>query len=188
MTETTLPKLEDLEYISGETVPYPPTPALAAAQEALTSDGDTFELADGRSLRLRISHDEGASINDYESDGRIEWTRDNDYGHVRPADFDGSARVIQTDGGSALWWNPPGKEITGKGWDAETMQTEEARIRDLIEYGFSYVSLELLETVTDSQGGEHIVTVAEGGLGGVDEMYPALVAELLSEIRDGLDG
>lgn len=188
MTETTatLPTIFDLEYVPQEVAPYPPTPALADAMQSLTDDGDTFELADGRSLCLRLFPDEDASINDYEGDGQIEWTNDNDHGHVRPSNFDGSARVVKTERGSALWWMPPTKEIMGKAWDSETMQEEEARIFDLIEDGFTLVRLELRETLTDSAGNEHTVIVADAILGGVDKMYPDLVAELAGEIACNL--
>lgn len=84
-----------------------------ATAYTLYNDGDTETLPDGRVLRLRFEPDQDCSVNDYESDGRIEWTRRNDDGAVRPSTMDGSARVIDTDYPYSLWWQPPGKEIIG---------------------------------------------------------------------------
>lgn len=135
----------------------------------LTGDGDTIDLDDGRLLRLRIFPDEDATINDYESDGRIEWTRGDrawsPMRYPRPEGFNGAARIIERDGGSALWWQPPGLEITGTAWDAATMRKEEARIRDIVRFGFSVVVLELCEK-EDAYG--RPIVIGTESLGGVD--------------------
>lgn len=185
-TATTLPTIFDLEYVPQEVAPYPPTPALADAMQSLTDDGDTFELADGRSLCLRLFPDEDASINDYEGDGQVEWGESNDYGYVRPANFTGTARIIKREGNSALWWQPPSVEMIGKSWTNDEMYEEQTRIMELVEYGFTLVRLELRETLTDSAGNEHTVVLADAILGGVDKMYPDLVAELAGEIACNL--
>lgn len=178
--------LAALSYIPEGPPPWAPRPELAEAQAALTDDGDVFDLGNGWSLRLSIEVDEGYSVNDYDGDGRVEWTHPGQYdysGHApRPEGFDGAARVLMRDGSSCLWWQPPGREITGATWDAETLDAEAARVRDLCEYGFRYVSLTLLQTVTDARGGEHEVEVAREGLGGVDAVYPELIAEMAGEL------
>lgn len=176
-------QLSDLRYDdSGMIAPYPPTPELAAAMADLTDDGDTFRLSGREYLRLVITPDEDASINDYEGDGRTEWTRNNGHGPVRPSDFTGKARILTRDGDSSLWWEPPTFEIIGTVWDEETLRSEEARIRDLVENGFVSVRLELVETLRDQMNGEHDVVVATASLGGVDKMYGDLIGELASEI------
>ena len=102
-----------------------------------------------RALRLRIVPDEGATINDYESDGKVEWVKmDTDWSpprHQRPDGFSGRARVIRVDYPHVLWWDPPSPELIGTVWDEETMRAEERRVRDICEYGFSGVILELCE-------------------------------------------
>lgn len=116
---------------------------------SLTSDGDTLKLDDERMLRLKIEPDQDYSINDYDSDGKIEWSRQNDYGSVRPAGFSGRARIIKHHHWQDLWWEP--YELT-----EEQIAQEMPRIVNLIEYGFNGVTLELCED-TDAYG-EPIVT------------------------------
>lgn len=182
-------QLADLRYDHSKgDAPFPPTPELAAAMEALTDDGDTFQLSDRESLRLRIAEDPYSSINDYDSDGSVEWTSNNDHGSVRPDHFTGTARIIQRDHNSALWWQPPGADIIGDiPWTAEQMRTEEARIRDLIENGFLIVTLELRETLRDLANGDHEVCVTRASVGGVDKFYPELISELVAEIVTTLE-
>lgn len=105
----------------------------------LTNDGDTLELADGRTLRLRFEPDPDSSINDYDSDGRVEWTRNNDYGAVRPDGFTGRARILEKHLGSSLWWEPY-EDLT-----EDQIRSEEFRIHQLVEYGFNVVFLELCD-------------------------------------------
>lgn len=164
-------------------------PGLADALEAdhhiIRDIRRRFELADGRALVLRIFPDEDASINDYEGDGEVRWTRGNDYGPVRPDTFSGAARIIKTERHASLWWEPPTKEIVGpEGLSAEEMAATEARVRRLVEEGFLLVRLELMETVTDSLGNGHSVVLADRVLGGVDEMYPDIIGEMVSEMAD----
>ena len=51
-----------------------PDDIMTSALDALTDDGDRFELPDGRSLRLHIEHDPDTSINDYGCYGRTDAT------------------------------------------------------------------------------------------------------------------
>lgn len=150
----------------------------------LRSDGDVVDLPDGRKLRLRIEPDEDASINDYDSDGRIEWTRDTWRGSVRPDGFNGAARIIERDGGSSLWWQPPGLDITGTPWDAATFRAEETRIRELARYGFSVVILEVLEG-TDAYGRPVVANFAS--LGAVDGATGDYLAEIVRDLAGELD-
>lgn len=163
-----------------------------ATAYALYNDGDTETLPDGRVLRLRLEPDQNHSVNDYESDGRIEWTRRNDYGAVRPSTMDGSARVIDTDWPYDLWWQPPGKEIIGDTpWDDATMRREAARVADLVRYGFQGVILELVGHTpgqgADAYGRPVVVGVASvwGIEWDVDAAHLAeVVAELAAEVLE----
>jgi hypothetical protein len=145
----------------------------------LRQDGDTLDLEDGRTLRLRLEPDQDASINDYESDGKVEWTRGNDYGPVRPDDFTGRARILNKDHGYSLWWEPY-HELT-----EEQIRSEEYRIRMLVEYGFQVVVLELCEG-TDAYG--HLVVKEVACLGGVEwdadnnGYLDSVVSDLLAEL------
>lgn len=172
--------LQDLHYLTTGPAPYPPSEALAAAIAALTDDGDVFELADGRSLRLRIADDQDASINDYDCYGKVEWIQRGRHQAPRPSGFDGKARKLW---GSSdpFWWQP---------WDGATdEQIAEAaeRIKELAEYGFKLVGLELRETLLDGRKFEHTIVVDTAWIGGVDAFYPELIGELASELRSGAE-
>lgn len=70
----------------------------------------TEYVIDGRTYRVKLDRDDCASIFDEQGEGmwcgRLQWETDNDYGHVRPDDFDGNAEVLSTDLREALWWQP----------------------------------------------------------------------------------
>lgn len=149
----------------------------------LTDGGDRLELPDGRFLKLTISHDPDWSINDYEAHGRVSYPQ----GHHndrqnRPADFDGAARKVWYDRSSWCWWQPPDDVKS----DPEAMRDMYSHVRDLMEFGFHVVTLELGETVSDSRGGEHEVIIAGASLGGVDDVsknyLPLVVDDLVSEL------
>lgn len=163
----------------------------------LTDDGDTLELSDRFRLRLKIEADMDASINDYDSDGKVEWSRNNPNtgDPVRPEGFDGGAIILRRDHGYCRWWQPYGDTIgyqVGDEWHfakwaqlpREERSKMEARIRDLDEYGFKEVGLQLDELVTDSFGHQHWVEVGSHWIGGVDEFYPEIVRELAEELPD----
>jgi hypothetical protein len=158
----------------------------------LTSDGDTTVIDDNpeRVLRLRLVPDEGATINDYDSDGRVEWVRlDTDWSpprHQRPDSFSGRARVINTDYPYVLWWDPPGPEILGdQVWTPEEMRKEEVRIRDLCEYGFVGAILELCEG-KDAYG-KWIVRDTESLWGLEWDIDGSYLAEVCSELYAEID-
>ena len=148
---------------------------------SLQDDGDTLTLEDGRVLRLKIEVDQDASINDYEGDGRIEWTRD-DCDWVprrthRPADFSGRSRIIKRDDGYSLWWEPY-SELT-----EDQIRKEEPRIRELVEYGFKGVILELCQG-TDFY--EQYVVQNVASLWGIDSLANGYLTEVVRELADEL--
>jgi hypothetical protein len=150
----------------------------------LTEDGDIIDLEDGRKLRLRIESDPDASVNDYEGDGRVEWTRNNYYGAVRPSDFTGRARIMDRDHYSTLWWEPPTPEMVGCVWTEQQLREEESRIRLLLQDGFCVVTLELLDG-KDAYG-RPIVTEAQS-LGAIDSLDNGKLAEVLSDLLAEMD-
>jgi len=168
-----------------------PSPALAAAMAALTEDGDTFELADGRTLTLRIvSEDEERGewtgveyLNDCDGFGRVAWSGHRD---GRPDGFDGAASIVYrqpVQGGSVCWWQPPTAEEIGlPELDAEWMAECKATVARIVEDGVLTVRLVLTEKVRDSAGGEHEVEMASASLHEVDSFYPEIIGELAGEI------
>ena len=146
----------------------------------LKDDGDTVELANGAMLRLRIEPDEDYSINDYDSDGKVAWGIRDDMGGQRPAGFDGSAEKLGIyDHGNAMWWQPYRDVVELKRTDPEAFRKERLRIRDLVEYGFKGIVLELCQG--EDAYGRPIVVKTES-VWGVDELYPELVGELAAEL------
>jgi hypothetical protein len=146
----------------------------------LLKDGDLLKLDNGRTLRLRMEPDFDASINDYDSDGTVEWTHNdwNGWNH-RPALFTGRARKLETEHGSSLWWEPCA-DLT-----EEQITAEFPLIRALARFGFQRVILELLDG-TDAYGRPIVVQVAS--LSGIewdadDGYIQDVVADLLSELE-----
>jgi hypothetical protein len=168
--------LSDFRYLDSFPAPYPPSEALAAATAALGDDGDIFELADGRSLRLRIEVDQDTEINDSDCYGKVEWIQRGHHRDPRPEGFDGRARKLW--GASDPFWWQPWEGAT----DAEIAEFV-PRIQELAEYGFKLVGLELRETLLDSRKFEHTIVVDVAWIGGVDAFYPELIGELVAELR-----
>jgi hypothetical protein len=145
----------------------------------------TVEI-DGRTYRARTEPDEDQSINDYESDGRTEWSRRRDGYSVRPDGFTGRARILIHDGHSDLWWEPPGPDIIGPvPWDQATLDKEASRVRRLCEYGFIGIILERLE----GEDAYHKPIVADdASLWGIewdadDDYLATVLSDLLAEIN-----
>ena len=159
----------------------------------LTDDGDTLDLGNGLSLRLLIEPDQcGSVMDDGDWHGDLQWgTRNRDTGrNVRPDDFDGSAEKILTDGGDALWWAPPADAVR----DADLRDRLRSSIVSLYHQGYHVVTLELRETVTDSLGQPHVVTIEAASVGMVDLIGDttaddeAHVQEILSDLIHELPG
>lgn len=186
------PALMLLHYVQAGEPPYAPTPELAEAIADLTDDGDTHTLSDGRTLRLGIRPDDVSpmeQINDADCWGRVAWgvRVPGERWERRPDGFDGAARKLADTRDGSVWWQPPGPEVIGPvPWDAETLRAEGAKVAELIEDGFSLVSLRVIETVADSLGHEHSVELAATYLGGVDKFYPELIAEMAGELESEL--
>jgi hypothetical protein len=140
----------------------------------LADDGDTLELTDGRVLRLRVEADHGPNVNDYDCYGRVEHVRTCGERHERPAGFTGAASKVDVDYPYVTWWQPPTDVHPQSPGYAELRQL----VIDLVRYGFKQVGVELIERC--DHGHEHVVNAA--WLGGVDELYPEIIAELVGEV------
>lgn len=147
---------------------------------ALADDGDTIDIGGGRTLRLRIEPDPDMSILDEQGEGvwcgRIEWSHTtNNYGwNRRPDGFTGRAEIIDRDRNDCLWWEVPADIERG----TPGYYSLRSSIRDLLEYGYSQVGLQLLEEC--DHGDAHVI--GDAWIGGVGSFYPELVPDLLAEI------
>ena len=181
--------------MSAPTVPAKVYRVTRAELEQLRDDGDALELENGAELRLRIVPDDTyiQDLADWgDVYGRTEWTRDSDYGPVRPADFDGTAEIMFRDHRSTLWWQPydptdiPGYREQGN--RCEDFRKYRQLVRDILEYGFSVVGLELREQLTDSRGAVHRVVLETAWLGGIEpDPERAYVLELVTDLARELE-
>lgn len=150
----------------------------------LRDDGDTIDLEDGRKLRLRIEPDMDAQINDFDSYGKIEWgTKDQNSGHEqRPKGFNGNAEKLSIySGGVSLWWQPPEGMTAKRG--TEAWRQERSAIRDLAEYGFKGVILEVL----DGEDAYHRPIVTKtASLWGIDSFDHGYLTEVLGDLATEL--
>ena len=144
----------------------------------LCEDGDTLMLEDGRVLRLKIECDQDTSINDFDCYGKVEWTRINDFGSVRPANFSGRARIIDTDYPCNLWWEPY-EELT-----EVQIREEKPRVLYLVRYGFKGVILELCHG-NDYYG--KLIVIGCASLWGIDSLDNGYIHDVVSELTGELE-
>lgn len=156
----------------------------------LTQDGDTLELPDGRTLRVRVEPDQDYNpFEDFDIYGRISdlrWGPDNRslenvYGNLeRPHDFDGNAEKIDIISGR-IWWQPP-KDGPKRG----TPEFREWRsfIIDLASYGGVGVILELLDEVPDAYGQPVVRHTAS--LWGIDSLDDGYITEVVRDLAHEL--
>ena len=150
----------------------------------LTDDGDTYELPDGRTLRLRFEPDD---INPFDDNpdfyGLIAWTeRHRDYvgDAQRPEGFNGAARKLWA-GGDRFWWQPP-KDVIEQGPDA--VESMASQVKELAEYGYCCL---ILEVLYGEDAYHRPIVVAATSLGGI-EPFPdndyvrEVVQEQLAEL------
>ena len=108
--------------------------------DSLVAD-DSYELPDGRMLRLIEEPDPFTDIRDYaDCYGIVEWIAPGRRQHERPATFDGAAYKLWING-DCYWWQPPA-DIIG---DHEAVKAACSAVRDLIEYGTTRITLELCD-------------------------------------------
>lgn len=155
---------------------------------SLADDGDTVELPDGRTLRLRIEPDQDSSAwgedfyGEFALVERDRWTgRD----LPRPDNFDGNSEKMQLRDGDPFWWQPPrgDYELSAKRGSKEFAEFRQA-VRDLVEFGFTSVGLELLDGVDAYH--RPIVKDAQW-LGGVDSLEGGYLQDVLSDLLAEMD-
>ena len=162
--------------------------AVAGVPDIPTDDGDTFDHG-GHTYRVRIEPDECSSILDEQGEGvwcgRIEWGRQNvNTGRdERPADFTGGAeRLHYGRSYDSIWWEVPA-DLRGDA-NREGRDATRRSIVDLLEYGYSIVSLERLAMC--DLGHTHIDAVESLGMveAMADDAYlRTILGDLLAELE-----
>lgn len=146
---------------------------------ALTDDGDTVELDDGRTLRLRIEPDLDTDPFTDNPDfyGRIgHGAIDRDTGRERrPDGFDGAAHKLDVIDGR-VWYQPPtGDYAIAPEHYAEWL----AFVSELYSYGCKIVTVELLDG--EDHYGRAIVRDA-ASLGGIDSLDNGYVHDVVTDL------
>lgn len=159
---------------------------IALAVDKLAHDGDTVDIGDGKSLRLRVEPDYDSRVEDDEWYGKIEWAyrgRYHDYA-PRPDGFDGNAEVILLDYSASLWWQPP---ADGPKRGTPEFQALRSDLRDLIEYGYNILIVERCEG-KDAYGRPIVQDfTALGGVAAFTVDLSEYVGELVGELLDNRD-
>lgn len=118
--------------------------------DALTQEGDTFELGDGRTLRLRFEPDDINPFDEFDTYGKVAHFPTNTYGYdqagmrsnFRPDGFDGNAEKLwPPQNGDPVWWQPPSWVKRSDPGFAELR----TNVCDLLAFGMQGVLVELLD-------------------------------------------
>lgn len=141
--------------------------------DRLDGDGAEIKLSRGRALRLRIETDQDSDLNDFDCYGRTAPT--SDYPDTRPQGFDGNAEKIWLSG-DAIWWQPP---TDGPARGTAEFRSLRAMVRDLAEYGFHGVVLELTHG-HDAYRRPIVRNVAS--LWGIDSLENGYLREVVGEL------
>lgn len=177
MTDTTPSPLPTPDDIAAELVDRDPTYGAPSR----------VDLPDGRWLTMEVEPDDIDPLDDM-GEGtwagpvvaveRSSWSI---HPEPRPDGFDGRARKLSCHDRGDYWWQVPDDV------PADKIDAFGQSIRDLLEYGYSYVVVKLHEEVADSIGGTHEVEVNRAGLGGIepfpDDAYlTEVAADLVAEV------
>lgn len=151
---------------------------------SLEDDGDTLELADGRTLRLKIEVDQDTNISDFpDCYGRLteERVRRNDYGYeARPSDMTGNAEKLWYGNDGPWWWEPPVDIKRSNPMFRELRDN----VRELLAFGFAIVTLELLQ---GEDAYRRPIVVESASLGGIDfTSRSSYIHEVVSELAHEL--
>lgn len=150
---------------------------LSRALDFLTEDGSTFELYDGRTLRLKVEPDDGSPADHWSDDcyGRVEWmpARNGIGPSSRPGGFNGAAHKLHVGrSNDEAWWQPPTDVEPARAADLKREVTR------LLEDGFVRVGLELLDGA-DAYGQPIVVDAA--WLGGIDFIGGGYLRDVVDE-------
>lgn len=165
-------------------------PALTDDIRAELLDGvdcDTDVTFGDWQLVVTVEPDYDSSINDYESDGRVEpvrYNRTTGYS-IRPNWCDGSAEILTTGRGDSYWWQP-----FKDGGHTYNTAADRRRVLDLLEGGFVGIVVKLY-TECDCCNSQTLV--GEESLFGLcgatvydSEETEQIVTELLDTIIDSV--
>ena len=151
---------------------------------SLEDDGDTLELEDGRVLRLKITVDPDASINDFDCYGKVydgPALRRNDMGYYpRPPGFTGNAERLWYGNDGPWWWEPYADIKRG------TPEFDEMRcqVQELLAFGYKGVILDLISSC-DHCGRSGVIKSAS--LWGIDSLDNGYIHEVVSELASELE-
>lgn len=143
----------------------------------LQDDGDTLDLGDGRTLRLRIEPDFIDPFVEYETYGKVQVADNRSGGRyaTRPKGFDGNSEKLHIGNNGPFWWQPPDDvKRTDDGF-----RKLRSLVIDLLERGMYVVLLEVLQG-TDAYRRPIVVSVAS--LGGIDSLHNGYLAEVLGDL------
>lgn len=148
------------------------------------TESQTFDLADGRKVRIRVEVDQDTSVSDFDCYGKVEWIGRNLYDYDgrrkgRPDGFDGNAEKLWTyeSGAESFWWQPP--KDGPKRTDPEFAAFKQL-VRELVTWGFKGVVVEVL----DGEDAYHRPIVRDvASLWGIDSLDDTdLLAEYVSDL------
>lgn len=163
---------------------------IAELVEKLHYDGDTADLPDGRTLRLRILPDQDSDpFNDTDLYGRIEWCSDRIYdqdGRLkgRPDGFDGNAeKMWAQQNGDAFWWQPPA-DVKRSDPNFSSLRSI---VNDLASFGMVGYVVDVLAPDEHSDFYDHRPVLTAASLWGIECMVDGasaaeIVADLVSEV------
>lgn len=156
----------------------------AALAEMAASDFDSeveVEIDDEHWVKAKLTYDYCTTLDDFDCYGKVEHT---DWRQVeRPRGFDGNAVKIQAQR-EQYWWQPPlFDKADRRRWaeDDEWRRSMTSHVRDVLEYGFSVVSVEYegfckcckqrdvigfeacggIDPVVDQEGARHFADIVE---------------------------
>lgn len=149
----------------------------------LVDDGDTVELGDGRSLRLRIMPDDTDAFEEYDCYGLVEPVDTHRQGYsVRPSGFDGNSEKmwLQQNNGY-IWWQPP-KEGPKRGTVEFTSFKQ--HVNDIASFGMCVLVVEVCQGV---DGYNRPIVTNVGSLGGIepfptDEYKAEIIGDIVAEL------
>jgi hypothetical protein len=136
----------------------------------------SLDLANGYSLELSCSPDDCCTIDEFETYGKVEWSRS----RQRPQGFDGSAEVLIRNPCERLWWQPyrEGKQV---------YKDCRFAVCEILEYGFYVYTVSLHGPALDGAGNSHTVCLVSDSIGAIepllnDKQLLPIIDDLLSNL------
>lgn len=160
-----------------------PTPELddmvATLMDACDGTMVTIDQPDqSRRITCEVTADPDCTINDFDCYGLIGWGRKHpDTGHEqRPTGFTGAAQKLDTRDGP-IWWEP-----YREGHKVYNTPEDRRAVRDLLEFGFSYVVIQVWTHCAECDTFKVTSTASLGGIDSRDGVESA-IRDLLLELE-----